>query len=98
MQGPARCYLRCSVPRVLWAGPQPPAEVRLRWWGESSGGTVLQPAGRAGQPAGRTSARFAVRCGPRQLAAYLAGTDRGCPQSRGAGRFLSVRLARDNAV
>uniref|UniRef100_A0A8C9UFR2 C2 domain containing 3 centriole elongation regulator n=1 Tax=Serinus canaria TaxID=9135 RepID=A0A8C9UFR2_SERCA len=43
-----------------------------RWWGESSGGTVLQPAGRAGQPAGRTCARFAVRCGPRQLAAYLA--------------------------
>ncbi|NXU35839.1 C2CD3 protein, partial [Drymodes brunneopygia] len=27
---------------------------------------------RPGQPAGRTSARFAVRCGPRQLAAYLA--------------------------
>ncbi|NXQ32050.1 C2CD3 protein, partial [Alaudala cheleensis] len=52
--------------------PQPPAVVRLRWWGETSGGTVLQPAARAGQPAGRTSARFAVRCGPRQLAAYLA--------------------------
>ncbi|NWI81603.1 C2CD3 protein, partial [Dryoscopus gambensis] len=27
---------------------------------------------RPGQPAGRTSARFAVRCGPQQLAAYLA--------------------------
>uniref|UniRef100_A0A674H2A7 C2 domain containing 3 centriole elongation regulator n=1 Tax=Taeniopygia guttata TaxID=59729 RepID=A0A674H2A7_TAEGU len=72
VQGPARCFLRCSVPRVLWAAPQPPAVVRLRWWGETSGGTVLQPACRAGQPAGRTSARFAVRCGPRQLAAYLA--------------------------
>uniref|UniRef100_A0A8C5JNJ6 C2CD3 N-terminal C2 domain-containing protein n=1 Tax=Junco hyemalis TaxID=40217 RepID=A0A8C5JNJ6_JUNHY len=72
VRGPARCWLRCSVPRVLWAGPQPAAVVRLRWWGESSGGTVLQPAGRAGQPAGRTCARFAVRCGPRQLAAYLA--------------------------
>ncbi|NXU17946.1 C2CD3 protein, partial [Pardalotus punctatus] len=56
----------------LWAAPQPPAVVRLRWWGESSGGTVLQPAARPGQPAGTTSARFAVRCGPRQLAAYLA--------------------------
>ncbi|XP_037989770.1 C2 domain-containing protein 3 isoform X2 [Motacilla alba alba] len=72
VRGPARCFLRCTVPRVLWAAPQPPAVVRLRWWGESSGGTVLQPAGRAGQPAGTTSARFAVRCGPRQLAAYLA--------------------------
>ncbi|XP_056350914.1 C2 domain-containing protein 3 isoform X3 [Oenanthe melanoleuca] len=72
VRGPPRCFLRCTVPRVQWAAPQPPAVVRLRWWGESSGGTVLQPAGRAGQPAGRTSARFAVRCGPRQLAAYLA--------------------------
>ncbi|NWX35183.1 C2CD3 protein, partial [Notiomystis cincta] len=70
--GPPRCFLRCTVSRVLWAAPQPPAVVRLRWWGESSGGTVFQPAARAGQPAGRTSARFAVRCGPRQLAAYLA--------------------------
>ncbi|XP_066063159.1 C2 domain-containing protein 3 isoform X2 [Chamaea fasciata] len=72
VQGPARCLLRCTVSRLLWAAPQPPAVVRLRWWGETSGGTVLQPAARAGQPAGRTSARFAVRCGPRQLAAYLA--------------------------
>ncbi|NWY94916.1 C2CD3 protein, partial [Loxia curvirostra] len=46
--------------------------ISIRYRGESSGGTVLQPAGRAGQPAGRTCARFAVRCGPRQLAAYLA--------------------------
>uniref|UniRef100_A0A8C3QF30 C2 domain containing 3 centriole elongation regulator n=1 Tax=Cyanoderma ruficeps TaxID=181631 RepID=A0A8C3QF30_9PASS len=72
VQGPARCFLRCTVSRLLWAAPQPPAVVRLRWWGETSGGTVFQPAARAGQPAGRTSARFAVRCGPRQLAAYLA--------------------------
>ncbi|NXH46119.1 C2CD3 protein, partial [Dicaeum eximium] len=71
VRGPARCVLRCSVPRVLWAAPQPPAVVRLRWWGDSSGGTVLQPACRAG-PAGTTCARFAVRCGPRQLATYLA--------------------------
>ncbi|NXW77049.1 C2CD3 protein, partial [Hirundo rustica] len=72
VQGPARCFLRCTVSRVLWAAPQPPAVVRLRWWGETGGGTVLQPASRPGQPAGRTSARFAVRCGPRQLTAYLA--------------------------
>ncbi|NWH40327.1 C2CD3 protein, partial [Chloropsis hardwickii] len=72
VRGPPRCFLRCTVSRLLWAAPQPPAVVRLRWWGESSGGTVLQPGGRAGQPAGRSSARFAVRCGPRQLAAYLA--------------------------
>uniref|UniRef100_A0A8C3U2N8 C2 domain containing 3 centriole elongation regulator n=1 Tax=Catharus ustulatus TaxID=91951 RepID=A0A8C3U2N8_CATUS len=79
VQGPPRCFLRCTVPRVQWAAPQPPAVVRLRWWGETAGGTVLQPAGtalrpagKALHPAGRTWARFAVRCGPRQLAAYLA--------------------------
>ncbi|NXY60159.1 C2CD3 protein, partial [Callaeas wilsoni] len=72
VRGQPRCFLRCTVSRVLWAAPQPPAVVRLRWWGETSGGTVFQPASRPGQPAGRTSARFTVRCGPRQLAAYLA--------------------------
>ncbi|XP_064267291.1 C2 domain-containing protein 3 isoform X2 [Passer domesticus] len=72
VQGPPRCLLRCSVPRVLWAAPQPPAVVRLRWWGDSGGGTELQPAAPPAQPAGTTCARFAVRCGPRQLSAYLA--------------------------
>uniref|UniRef100_A0A8C5TZ35 C2 domain containing 3 centriole elongation regulator n=1 Tax=Malurus cyaneus samueli TaxID=2593467 RepID=A0A8C5TZ35_9PASS len=57
---PPRCFLRCTVSRLLWAARSP------------SGGTVFQPPSRAGQPAGRTCARFPVRCGPRQLAAYLA--------------------------
>ncbi|NXD27698.1 C2CD3 protein, partial [Spelaeornis formosus] len=79
VRGPPRCLLRVSVPRLLWAAPQPPAVVRLRWWGESTGGTVLQPGetalrtgGTALRTGGRSCARFAVRCGPRQLAAYLA--------------------------
>ncbi|XP_074996519.1 C2 domain-containing protein 3 isoform X3 [Calonectris borealis] len=72
VEGPLRCFLRCTVPRVLWTAPKPPAAfVRLRWWGETSDGTVFQPASRPGQPAGRTTARYAVRCGPRQFAAYL---------------------------
>ncbi|NWI55393.1 C2CD3 protein, partial [Calyptomena viridis] len=59
--------------RLRWAAPGPPGLVRLRWWGETSGGTVFQPASRPpGHPAGRTTARFPVRCGPRQLTAYLA--------------------------
>ncbi|NXA15964.1 C2CD3 protein, partial [Sapayoa aenigma] len=70
--GPPRCFVRCTVSRLRWAAPSPPGLVRLRWWGETSGGTVFQPASRPGHPAGRTTARFPVRCGPRQLAAYLA--------------------------
>ncbi|NXD87629.1 C2CD3 protein, partial [Halcyon senegalensis] len=74
VEGPLRCFLRCSVSRVLWTAPKPPAAavlVRLRWWGETSDGTVFQPASRPGQPTGRTTARYAIRCGPRQFAAYL---------------------------
>ncbi|NXU95480.1 C2CD3 protein, partial [Xiphorhynchus elegans] len=72
VRGPPRCFLRCTVPSVAWAAPTPPVLVRMRWWGDTSGGTVFQPASRPGHPAGRTTARFPVRCGPRQLAAYLA--------------------------
>ncbi|NXN69342.1 C2CD3 protein, partial [Himantopus himantopus] len=77
VEGPLRCFLRCTVSRVLWTAAKPPAAalVRLRWWGETSDGTVFQPATRPGQPAGTTTTRYAVRCGPRQFAAYL--TDMG---------------------
>ncbi|XP_014811606.1 PREDICTED: C2 domain-containing protein 3-like, partial [Calidris pugnax] len=72
VEGPLRCFLRCTVSRVLWTATKPPAVlVRLRWWGETSDGTVFQPPGRPGQPAGTTTARYPVRCGPRQFAAYL---------------------------
>lgn len=98
VQGPPRCFLRCTVSRVLWAAPQPPAVVRLRWWGETSGGTVFQPASRPGQPAGRTSARFAVRCGPRQLAAYLAGRDASPRETAKAAAFVRIRLGREDVV
>ncbi|NXL50824.1 C2CD3 protein, partial [Podilymbus podiceps] len=76
VEGPLRCFLRCTVARIVWTSPKPPAAlVRLRWWGETSDGTVFQPAPRPGQPAGGTTARYAVRCGPRQFTAYL--TDMG---------------------
>ncbi|NXE15923.1 C2CD3 protein, partial [Lophotis ruficrista] len=79
VEGPLRCFLRCTVSRLLWTASKPPTAaavlVRLRWWGETSDGTVFQPASRPGQPAGRTSARYPVRCGPRHFAAYL--TDMG---------------------
>ncbi|NXK56765.1 C2CD3 protein, partial [Chauna torquata] len=77
VEGPPRCFLRCTVGRVVWTAPKPPAAtlVRLRWWGETSDGTVFQPGSRLGQAAAGASSRYAVRCGPRQFAAYL--TDMG---------------------
>ncbi|KAM4682327.1 C2 domain-containing protein 3 isoform 3-T3 [Amazona ochrocephala] len=78
VEGPLRCFLCCTVARVLWTTPKPPSAatlVRLRWWGETSDGTVFQPTSRPGQPGGRSTARYPVRCGPRQFAAYL--TDMG---------------------
>uniref|UniRef100_A0A8C9G777 C2CD3 N-terminal C2 domain-containing protein n=1 Tax=Pavo cristatus TaxID=9049 RepID=A0A8C9G777_PAVCR len=76
VEGPPRCVLRCTVGRIVWTAAKPPSAavlVRLRWWGETSDGTVFHPASKPGQAAG--SSRYAVRCGPRQLAAYL--TDMG---------------------
>ncbi|XP_048797723.1 C2 domain-containing protein 3 isoform X2 [Lagopus muta] len=76
VEGPPRCVLRCTVGRIVWTASKAPSAavlVRLRWWGETSDGTVFHPASKPGQAAG--SSRYAVRCGPRQLAAYL--TDMG---------------------
>ncbi|XP_021239807.1 C2 domain-containing protein 3 isoform X3 [Numida meleagris] len=76
VEGPPRCVLRCTVGRIVWTVAKPPSAavlVRLRWWGETSDGTVFYPATKPGQAAG--SSRYAVRCGPRQLSAYL--TDMG---------------------
>ncbi|XP_068786907.1 C2 domain-containing protein 3 isoform X3 [Struthio camelus] len=72
VQGPLRCFLRCTVGRALWTLAKPPAAVlvRLRWWGETSDGTLFTPP--AAPQAPKATARYAVRCGPRQLAAYLA--------------------------
>ncbi|CAN9510846.1 unnamed protein product [Ophioblennius macclurei] len=79
VEGQLRCFLRVTVGRVLWTVLKPPSpvSVRLRWWGESSAGTRFFPRDGA-QPsrkAAGTTARFPVRCGPKQLASYL--TDMG---------------------
>ncbi|XP_040517813.1 C2 domain-containing protein 3 isoform X3 [Gallus gallus] len=76
VEGPPRCVLCCTVGRIVWTAARPPSAavlVRLRWWGETSDGTVFHPSSKPGQAAG--SSRYTVRCGPRQLTAYL--TDMG---------------------
>ncbi|XP_073517352.1 C2 domain-containing protein 3 isoform X2 [Phyllobates terribilis] len=77
VQGQLRCFLRVTVSKIVWAAaPRAPRGVyiRLRWWGETSGGTVLRPRDTSAQAERqelRTTARYSVHCGPRQLTSYL---------------------------
>uniref|UniRef100_A0A4W3JLI8 C2CD3 N-terminal C2 domain-containing protein n=1 Tax=Callorhinchus milii TaxID=7868 RepID=A0A4W3JLI8_CALMI len=76
VEGQIRCFLRITVSKILWTILRPPATplVRLRWWGETSNGTLFRPrdASQIEQKAVKTTARFAVRCGPKQFTSYLA--------------------------
>ncbi|KAK2881256.1 hypothetical protein Q8A67_018524 [Cirrhinus molitorella] len=79
VEGQLRCFLRVTVSKVLWTITRPPPVtlIRLRWWGESSNGTFFRPRdGQADQKGVKSTARFPVRCGPKQLTSYL--TDMGC--------------------
>ncbi|XP_060744293.1 C2 domain-containing protein 3 isoform X1 [Tachysurus vachellii] len=79
VEGHVRCFLRVTLSRVLWTVAKPPPRtlMRLRWWGETTSGTVFCP--RDGsldrEKDVKSTARFPVRCGPKQFTSYL--TDMG---------------------
>ncbi|KAF3693148.1 C2 domain-containing protein 3 Protein hearty [Channa argus] len=79
VEGQLRCFLRVTISRVLWTVHKPPCAtlVRLRWWGESSNGThfLLRDGHQLSQKTIETTARFPIRCGPKQFTSYL--TDMG---------------------
>ncbi|XP_078078487.1 C2 domain-containing protein 3 [Mustelus asterias] len=79
VEGQVQCFLRITVSKILWIVSRPPASplVRLRWWGETSNGTLFRPrdSSHAEQKSVKTTARYAVRCGPKQFTSYL--TDMG---------------------
>ncbi|XP_069568432.1 C2 domain-containing protein 3 isoform X4 [Brachyistius frenatus] len=79
VEGQLRCFLRVTISRVLWTVHKPPspAFIRLRWWGESSNGTHFFPrdGSQLSQKTIKSTARFPVRCGPKQFTSYL--TDMG---------------------
>uniref|UniRef100_UPI00398E78CE C2 domain-containing protein 3 n=1 Tax=Pristiophorus japonicus TaxID=55135 RepID=UPI00398E78CE len=79
VEGQVRCFLRITVSKILWIISRPPAAplVRLRWWGETSNGTRFRPrdTSHGEQKSVKTTARYAVRCGPKQFTSYL--TDMG---------------------
>ncbi|KAK6486427.1 C2 domain-containing protein 3-like [Huso huso] len=76
VEGQLRCFLRVTVSKILWTIQKPPAapRVRLKWWGELSDGTCFRPrdSSQKEQKGVKTTARFAIRCGPKQFTSYLA--------------------------
>ncbi|XP_054901560.1 C2 domain-containing protein 3 isoform X2 [Poeciliopsis prolifica] len=68
-----------KVSRVLWTVHKPPTSsfIRVRWWGESSNGTHFFPrdASQVAQRTVKSTARYAIRCSPKQFTSYL--TDMG---------------------
>ncbi|XP_032879088.1 C2 domain-containing protein 3 isoform X1 [Amblyraja radiata] len=76
VDGQIRCFLRITVSKILWIILKPPVAplVRLRWWGETSNGTLFHPrdSSHSEPKSVKTTARYAVRCGPRQFTSYLA--------------------------
>ncbi|XP_074496633.1 C2 domain-containing protein 3 isoform X2 [Sebastes fasciatus] len=75
VEGQLRCFLRVTISRVLWTVHKPPSaiSVRLRWWGESSNGTHFFPrdGSHLSQKTIKITARFPIRCGPKQFTSYL---------------------------
>ncbi|XP_075775699.1 C2 domain-containing protein 3 isoform X2 [Pelodiscus sinensis] len=79
VEGQLRCFLKLTVSKILWMVSKPPATVliRVRWWGETSDGTLFIPrnTSQTEQKAVKTTTHYAIRCGPKQFASYL--TDMG---------------------
>uniref|UniRef100_A0A674I1W8 C2 domain containing 3 centriole elongation regulator n=1 Tax=Terrapene triunguis TaxID=2587831 RepID=A0A674I1W8_9SAUR len=79
VEGQLRCFLKLTVSKILWMVSKPPTSVliRVRWWGETSDGTLFNPrnTSQTEQKAVKTTTRYAIRCGPKQFASYL--TDMG---------------------
>uniref|UniRef100_A0A5F8H9Y7 C2 domain containing 3 centriole elongation regulator n=1 Tax=Monodelphis domestica TaxID=13616 RepID=A0A5F8H9Y7_MONDO len=75
VEGQLRCFLRLTISKILWIVVKPPTPVliRVRWWGETSEGTIFCPrdASIIEQKAVRTTTRYAIRCGPKQFTSYL---------------------------
>ncbi|XP_072466969.1 C2 domain-containing protein 3 isoform X2 [Notamacropus eugenii] len=75
VEGQLRCFLRLTINKILWMVMKPPTPVliRVRWWGETSDGTIFCPrdASLIEQKAVRTTTRYPIRCGPKQFTSYL---------------------------
>ncbi|XP_061485091.1 C2 domain-containing protein 3 [Rhineura floridana] len=79
VEGQLRCFLKLTVSKILWMIAKPPASIliRVRWWGETSDGTIFVPrhTSSAEQKVVKSTTRYPIRCGPKQFVSYL--TDMG---------------------
>lgn len=77
VEGQLRCFLKLTINKVVWKTAKPPTSVlvRVRWWGETSDGTLFCPrdALQTEPKVVRTTTRYAIRCGPKQFTSYLTG-------------------------
>ncbi|KAL1774412.1 C2 domain-containing protein 3 [Sigmodon hispidus] len=75
VEGQLRCFLKLTINKVVWKIAKPPTSVlvRVRWWGETSDGTLFCPRDtlQTEPKAVRTTTRYAIRCGPKQFTSYL---------------------------
>lgn len=75
VEGQLRCFLKLTINRIIWKIAKPPAcvLVRVRWWGETTDGTLFCPrdALQTEPKVVRTTTRYAIRCGPKQFTSYL---------------------------
>ncbi|XP_007939139.1 C2 domain-containing protein 3 [Orycteropus afer afer] len=75
VEGQLRCFLKLTINKIIWKIAKPPTcvLVRVRWWGETSDGTLFCPkdAVQTEPKAVRTTTRYAIRCGPKQFTSYL---------------------------
>ncbi|KAK3100781.1 hypothetical protein FSP39_025242 [Pinctada imbricata] len=79
VEGQLRCFVRLSVSQIMWLTPVVPQEthVRVKWWGETGDGALFRPVDmkKGNKGPTKTVARYPVRSGPRQFAAYLNDMD-----------------------
>ncbi|XP_041357389.1 C2 domain-containing protein 3-like [Gigantopelta aegis] len=75
VDGQLRCFCKVTVGQILWLTTLSPdlTLVRIKWWGEHGEGSIFKPLDvkKGEKGPSRTTARYPVRSGPRQFAAYL---------------------------
>lgn len=97
VEGQLRCFLKLTVNKIIWKIAKHPScvLVRVRWWGETSDGTLFCPRDtlQTEPKAVRTTTRYAIRCGPKQFTSYLTGMFLSCHFTCSLNKHVIMLLA-----